>query len=269
MLMRSRALSLSLLTLAGTTALSCGSSSDSPIEMDGSVSGDGGADGTSPMDTGSPDSEALGSDAVDLGTPDADASSDSSAAETVGKGDDAAVSGDGDGGVETSKPTHWLDIATTTLSARRRHTAVWTGSEMIVWGGYPVYLTDAFADGASYNVAKDAWAMLPAAPSRATPADGVAIVGEPAPARAEPKPQLLEVKSPMVGTFYHAPEPGAKPYVTAGARVGKGQIVCIIEAMKIMNEIESEFAGVIKEVVAQDAQPVEYGQVLFRIDPNG
>ena len=79
----------------------------------------------------------------------------------------------------------------------------------------------------------------------------------------------LEVKSPMVGTFYGAPEPGAKPYVSVGDRVQKGQTLCIIEAMKIMNEIESEYAGVIRQVLAQDAQPVEYGQVLFRIDPNG
>jgi acetyl-CoA carboxylase biotin carboxyl carrier protein len=80
---------------------------------------------------------------------------------------------------------------------------------------------------------------------------------------------MLEVKSPMVGTFYSAPEPGAKPYVAVGDRVQKGQTLCIIEAMKIMNEIESEFSGVIKEMLALDAQPVEYGQVLFRIDPNG
>jgi acetyl-CoA carboxylase biotin carboxyl carrier protein len=80
---------------------------------------------------------------------------------------------------------------------------------------------------------------------------------------------LLEVKSPMVGTYYGAPEPGARPYVMVGDRVQKGKTLCIIEAMKIMNEIESEFAGVVKEILAQDAQPVEYGQALFRIDPNG
>src|SRR5215211_7335602 len=84
-----------------------------------------------------------------------------------------------------------------------------------------------------------------------------------------PKSKLLEVKSPMVGTYYGSPEPGAKPYVGVGDRISKGQILCIIEAMKIMNEIESEFDGVVREVVEQDAHPVEYGQVLFRIDPNG
>jgi acetyl-CoA carboxylase biotin carboxyl carrier protein len=84
-----------------------------------------------------------------------------------------------------------------------------------------------------------------------------------------PTPVGLEVKSPMVGTFYHAPEPGAKPYVGVGTRVAKGQVLCIIEAMKIMNEIESEYAGVVKEILVEDSQPVEYGQALFRIDPNG
>jgi acetyl-CoA carboxylase biotin carboxyl carrier protein len=90
-----------------------------------------------------------------------------------------------------------------------------------------------------------------------------------APAKVEEKANYLEVKSPMVGTFYAAPEPGAKPYVSVGDRISKGQILCIIEAMKIMNEIESEFDGVVKEIVVDNAQPVEYGQVLFRIDPNG
>ena len=100
-----------------------------------------------------------------------------------------------------------------------------------------------------------------------TPAEaGQAI--EP-PAAQEPKSGGNEVKSPMVGTFYSAPEPGAKPYVSVGSRVSKGQILCIIEAMKIMNEIESEVAGIVTEVLASDAQPVEYGQPLFRIDPNG
>ncbi len=108
--------------------------------------------------------------------------------------------------------------------------------------------------------------------SRVTPATGIPIPAEAAPSsnnRPGAGDGQLEVKSPMVGTYYGAPEPGAKPYVAVGARVQKGQTLCIIEAMKIMNEIESEFTGVVKEILAQDAQPVEYGQVLFRIDPNG
>jgi len=113
-------------------------------------------------------------------------------------------------------------------------------------------------------------AMIAASPvTRLTPSEGMAAVAdEPSKAEAS-RSKLLEVKSPMVGTFYSSPEPGAKVYVAAGSRVAKGQIVCIIEAMKIMNEIESEYAGVVQEVVAQNGHPVEYGEVLFRIDPNG
>ncbi len=94
--------------------------------------------------------------------------------------------------------------------------------------------------------------------------------GESSSPKAEaPKTALLEIKSPMVGTYYSAPEPGAKAYVSVGDRISKGQVVCIIEAMKIMNELESEFDGVVKEVGVTDSHPVEYGQVLFRIEPTG
>jgi len=115
-------------------------------------------------------------------------------------------------------------------------------------------------------------AILPAAPlGRISPPQGMAPVtdGESATTPEPPKPAGLEVKSPMVGTFYKSPEPGAKPYVAVGDRVAKGQIVCIIEAMKIMNEIESEYSGIVRDILVEDAQPVEYGQVLFKIDPNG
>jgi len=114
-------------------------------------------------------------------------------------------------------------------------------------------------------------ALAPAlAVQRLTPTDAMPAIPEVESPRAEAaRANLLEVKSPMVGTFYAQPEPGAKPYVTVGTRIAKKQVLCIIEAMKIMNEIESEFAGVVKEVCVQDSHPVEYGQVLFRIDPNG
>ncbi|PYO39703.1 MAG: acetyl-CoA carboxylase biotin carboxyl carrier protein [Gemmatimonadetes bacterium] len=81
-------------------------------------------------------------------------------------------------------------------------------------------------------------------------------------------PSLLEIKSPMVGTYYRSPEPGAEPYVKPGSRVAPGQVVCIIEAMKIMNEIESDVAGVIRESLVENGQPVEFGQVLYRVDPH-
>jgi acetyl-CoA carboxylase biotin carboxyl carrier protein len=108
--------------------------------------------------------------------------------------------------------------------------------------------------------------LAPVAQPRLTPPEGMPAVDE---GKAEPKVAGIEVKSPMVGTYYGAPEPGAKPYVAVGTRVTKGQTLCIIEAMKIMNEIESEVSGVVTEVLASDAQPVEYGQALFRIDSNG
>ncbi len=111
--------------------------------------------------------------------------------------------------------------------------------------------------------------MPPAIVPRLTPADGIAVAAEPLPRPEPPKAKLLEVKSPMVGTFYGQPEPGVKPYAAVGTRIEKGQVLCIIEAMKIMNEIESEFTGLVREVCVADSHAVEYGQVLFRIDPNG
>ncbi len=114
-------------------------------------------------------------------------------------------------------------------------------------------------------------ALAPVSVGRISPAAGMSPIteGEVAPPAEPPKAAGLEVKSPMVGTFYKSPEPGAKAYVAVGDRVVKGQIVCIIEAMKIMNEIESEYSGIVREILVEDAQPVEYGQVLFKIDPNG
>ncbi len=80
--------------------------------------------------------------------------------------------------------------------------------------------------------------------------------------------KLIEIQSPMVGTFYRAPSPEAPPYVQVGDRVRPGQVLCIIEAMKLMNELESEYSGTIVEILVENAQPVEFGQILFRIDPS-
>lgn len=81
--------------------------------------------------------------------------------------------------------------------------------------------------------------------------------------------KYVEVKSPMVGTFYAAPAPDAPPYVTLNQRIEVGQVVCIVEAMKLMNEIESDAAGKVVKILIDNAQPVEFGQVLFLIDPQG
>ena len=111
--------------------------------------------------------------------------------------------------------------------------------------------------------------VLPPPPSPRRSEDGggaeepVGVV-EPAPA-----PDLKEIESPMVGTFYAQPEPGAAAYVHVGSRIEPGKTLCIIEAMKIMNPLVSEISGVVVETLVEDAHPVEFGQVLFRVNPNG
>jgi acetyl-CoA carboxylase biotin carboxyl carrier protein len=102
-------------------------------------------------------------------------------------------------------------------------------------------------------------------PSGSAPAAPAAAASS---APAAPQSNLVEIKSPMVGTFYRSPAPEAPPYVEPGTRVGKGQTLCILEAMKLMNELESDYAGVIREICVENAEPVEYGQVLFRIEPD-
>ena len=102
----------------------------------------------------------------------------------------------------------------------------------------------------------------PASPAIAMPAAGAA-----APAPGANEAHLLTIEAPMVGTFYRAPSPDAQPFVRDGDRVKKGQVVCIIEAMKLMNEIESKVAGRVVKVLVENAQPVEYGQPLFLLEP--
>lgn len=82
-----------------------------------------------------------------------------------------------------------------------------------------------------------------------------------------PDKNLIPIKAPMVGTFYRAPSPEAKPYLEIGDIIEVGQIVCIIEAMKLMNEIKSEIKGKISEILVENANPIEYGQALFMVEP--
>jgi acetyl-CoA carboxylase biotin carboxyl carrier protein len=103
---------------------------------------------------------------------------------------------------------------------------------------------------------------LPAAPSPAS------AVEASAPAEAHSAQGLLEVLSPMVGTFFRAPSPTAPNFAEVGQRITKGDALCIIEAMKLMNELESEVEGTIREILVENGEPVEYGQVLFRVQPS-
>jgi len=112
----------------------------------------------------------------------------------------------------------------------------------------------------------------PAAPTAAPPAviiPSKAVTGSPETTPAAPKPieskPLKEIVSPMVGTFYRAGSPDGAPFVDIGKTVTEETVVCIIEAMKVMNEIKAETSGVIAEVVAENGKPVQFGQVLFRV----
>jgi acetyl-CoA carboxylase biotin carboxyl carrier protein len=111
---------------------------------------------------------------------------------------------------------------------------------------------------------------VPPAPAPAVFEPGPAAVSAPAaPAAKEPAPEegLHMVKSPIVGTFYEAPSPGAPPFVKVGDSVEVGQVLCIVEAMKLLNEIESDVAGEIVKKLGSNGQPIEYGQELFAIRP--
>ncbi|MCA1789033.1 MAG: acetyl-CoA carboxylase biotin carboxyl carrier protein [Thioalkalivibrio sp.] len=116
--------------------------------------------------------------------------------------------------------------------------------------------------------------VLQAAPAAPVAAPQVAAPAAPATSESKgaAKPavdeNLLEITSPMVGTFYRAPAPDAPSYVEDGTKVSVGDTLCIIEAMKLMNELECEVKGTIAEICVENAQPVEFGQVLFRVRPS-
>ena len=121
--------------------------------------------------------------------------------------------------------------------------------------------------GASPPVVQAAAPVAPPAPSGAVPAaDGAPAVATPATAEERSSPSGSPIDAPMVGTMYRAPSPGAPPFVEVGSRVSAGDVVCIIEAMKILNQIESEVSGVVREILVENGQPVEYGQALMIVE---
>ncbi len=125
----------------------------------------------------------------------------------------------------------------------------------------PEYVMPYPAFAASYTAPAQSAAPAPAAPAPAQES------GPAAPEDVLSDPTLVYVKAPIVGTFYEAPSPGAPPFVQEGDRVKPGQVLCIIESMKLMNEIEAEVAGVIVKRFIQNSHPVEYGQTLFAVKP--
>jgi len=113
-------------------------------------------------------------------------------------------------------------------------------------------------------------AVLPptmtAVPSLAAPPETAAAAAPP-PAAAASRSDLLEIRAPMVGTFYRAPAPGDPPFVEIGSRITPGQPICILEAMKLMNELEADQGGELVEILVENGTPVEYDQVLMRLRP--
>ncbi len=133
--------------------------------------------------------------------------------------------------------------------------------------GFKIKVVRAGARPAQYSVVTQS--MPDAAPTPNLTSLPLSATAAPA---AVPEPSgdregLLSIRSPIVGTFYRAPEPNAPPFVNEGDRVTKGQALCIIEAMKLMNELEAETDGEITKILAQNGQPVEYGQELFLLRP--
>ena len=106
-----------------------------------------------------------------------------------------------------------------------------------------------------------------AAPLPAAPLPAAAPPAPPPPATAASRGDLQPITAPMVGTFYRSPAPGEPPFVDLGTRIRAGQTVCILEAMKLMNELESDVAGEVVEILVDSGTPVEFGQVLMRIRP--
>lgn len=136
--------------------------------------------------------------------------------------------------------------------------------------------TDKYSKTRTTQVLSPPQQMLPMAAAPAMPQPAAPAAPEPAAApapkaaekKAEDTSKYLEILSPIVGTFYRSPAPDKPPYLKIGDEVAVGDTVCIVEAMKLFNEIESEVAGKVVKVLVEEAQPVEYNQVLFLVDPS-
>ncbi|MCK5741854.1 MAG: acetyl-CoA carboxylase biotin carboxyl carrier protein [Chlorobi bacterium] len=138
--------------------------------------------------------------------------------------------------------------------------------------GLKIYIS-AKLDEAEYPVQMPAYAYAPPMPQQMqAPAPAAVPVPQAAPTAATPTDEALdgtvEITTPMVGTFYAAPSPDSAAYVKVGSHIAVGDTVCIVEAMKLMNEIESEVSGTIVKIVGENGKPVEFGQLLFIVKPD-
>ena len=127
-------------------------------------------------------------------------------------------------------------------------------------------------DGFRLEIRRNLPGQAVVAPVMAAPVAAAAAVkpldsASPPPAATSTRSDLLEITAPMVGTFYRAPAPGQASFVEVGTRINIGQAVCILEAMKLMNELESEVGGEVVEILVDNGTPVEFGQVLMRVKP--
>lgn len=144
------------------------------------------------------------------------------------------------------------------LEVQRGENRVWikrAGSQATT---HEIHLASPPAPGALAQSAPVVATPLPAAP-KATPAEGEPDLTD---------PTLKPVTSPIVGTFYEAPSPGADPFIRIGDVISPGKVLCIIESMKLMNEIEAEISGTVVKRLVENGQPVEYGEVLYLVKPN-
>jgi acetyl-CoA carboxylase biotin carboxyl carrier protein len=134
-------------------------------------------------------------------------------------------------------------------------------------GGNRVRIRRAVATAMQQEIVLQPSFAAQAAPPGSAPANGGPAEPQAAPAASRQDPALTLVKAPIVGTFYESPKPGSPAFVKAGDAVQPGQILCIIESMKLMNEIECETAGVVVARLVENGRPVEYGEALFSIRP--
>lgn len=144
------------------------------------------------------------------------------------------------------------------LEVQRGENRVWIRRAVAAPAAQEIHVAAHAATAALSQTAPVAAASMPAAP-RATPGEGEPDLTD---------PSLKPVTCPIVGTFYEAPSPDADPFIRIGDSISPGKVLCIVESMKLMNEIESEISGTVVKQLVENGQPVEYGEVLYLVKPN-